>query len=54
MDIKVPYCDFQSAKAFAQSAIKAVDSQYEVKFLKILQFCFANPSEVSGVNGSPV
>ena len=53
MNAKVPYENFESAKKFAKEAICTVDSEFEENFLKVLEFCFQYPEDVSGINGSP-
>ena len=53
MDMKVPFEDFESAKKFAELAIALVDSKFEANFLKVLEFCFQYPEDVSGIAGSP-
>jgi len=47
-----PYEDYLAAQNFAQDAINAVNPEFSTNFLKILEFCFKYPDDVSGLHAT--
>ena len=52
MNRRAPYEDFLAAQDFAQEAINAVNPEFSTNFLKVLEFCFKYPDDVSGLHST--
>jgi len=52
MNKREPYNDYLTAESFATEAINAVKPEFSTNFLKVLEFCFKYPEDVSGLHSS--